>query len=791
MADIEIEIDGKTLTAQPNQMVIQVADEAGIYIPRFCYHKHLSIAANCRMCLVEVEKAPKAMPACATPCTPGMKVFTKSEKTIAAQRAVMEFLLINHPLDCPVCDQGGECELQDLSMGYGNASSNYNECKRSIPIQDFGPLIASEMTRCIDCSRCVRFGSEIAGMRELGMMNRGEHTEVTTFVKEAIVSEVSGNVIDLCPVGALTNKPYRFTARAWELKQAPSVAPHDCLGSNINVHTRNGEAMRVVARENNAVNETWISDRDRYSYTGVYHDDRLKEPMAKIDGQWQVVGWEEAFELASGGLHALIAKHGADQLGALASPNATVEELYLFQRIVRGLGSNHLDHRLRETDTSDQASFGAYPGAEMTLSDLEQADAVLLIGSNLRKEQPIAALRLRKAVNKGAKVAVINPMDYHFNFKVDAKAIVAPQHIGQILAALMNNLSSSSSLSLSSSSRGLTFWDEQIQQIAEQLRGKQNVCIILGNLALHQQDAANLRFLAARIAETTGAKLNIMTDGANTAGAWLTGVIPHRVAGGLALNEHGLSANDMLQHPRKGYMLLNVEPEFDTANAALAVKAMQQAEVVIAFSMFRNESLMQHADIILPIAPFTETSGTFINAQGDWQSFNGVATSLGESRPAWKVLRVLANFLNLTGFDYESSEEIRHEVRAIVEKMAPIAADFKQPSSFTLTAQTGLTRIGDLPIYALDSLLRRAEPLQTAQTLMEGDVSLLRLHTETAKKLGITDGSTVKVKQAVGEAHLSVQLDNDVALDAVWVAGGIAATNGLGNLFGAVEIERT
>lgn len=780
MADIEIEIDGKTLKALPNQMIIQVADEAGIYIPRFCYHKHLSIAANCRMCLVEVEKAPKALPACATPCTPGMKVFTKSEKTIAAQRAVMEFLLINHPLDCPVCDQGGECELQDLSMGYGNSHSHYDECKRSIPIQDFGPLIASEMTRCIDCSRCVRFGSEIAGMRELGMMNRGEHTEVTTFVKEAITSEVSGNIIDLCPVGALTNKPYRFTARTWELNQAPSIAPHDCLGSNLNIHTRYGQVMRVVARENNKINETWISDRDRYSYTGLYHDDRLKEPMAKINGEWQVVGWEEAFELAAQGLHALIAKHGADQLGALASPNATVEELYLFQRIARGLGTQHIDHRLRETDTSDQANMGAFPGCAMTLAELEQADAVLLIGSNLQKEQPIAALRLRKAISKGAKVAVINPMDYRFNFAVNAKAIVAPHQMSHVLTTLLDSLLSSSSSSAEA--------DQQIQQMAEQLRGKQNVCIILGNLARHHQEAANLRFLASRLAEATGGRLNIMTDGANAAGAWLAGVVPHRLAGGIPLNEAGLSAADMLQHPRKGYMLLNVEPEFDTANAAMAVKAMQQAELVVAFSMYRNDSLKDHADIILPITPFTETSGTYVNAQGNWQSFNGVANSVGESRPAWKVLRVLANFLQLQGFDYESAEEVRHEMKEIAEKMSSISMLLKKPADASV--KQGLSRIGELPIYALDSLLRRAEPLQIAQGLMEGEVAVLRIHAETAKKLGLEDGGRASVKQASGQAVLPVMFDHRVAQDAVWIAGGIHATSSLGELFGTVDVER-
>lgn len=361
MADLEIEIDGKKLTAKPNQTVIQVADEAGIYIPRFCYHKHLTIPANCRMCLVEVEKMPKAVPACATPCTPGMKVFTKSQKTILAQRAVMEFLLINHPLDCPICDQGGECELQDLSMGYGSSHSDYNECKHSVADENLGPLIATEMTRCIKCTRCVRFGDEIAGMRELGVVGRGEDTDISTYIQEVIRSEVSGNIIDLCPVGALTSKPYRFTARPWELDQWSSVSPHDCVGGNLNVHTRYGKVMRVVSRENTAINQTWISDRDRYSYTGLYHEDRLEEPMMFEDGKWQVASWEQALEAVASGLREAIEQHGADKLGALASPNSTLEEFYLLQKIVRALGSPNIDHRLRETDTQDQEAMGLFP----------------------------------------------------------------------------------------------------------------------------------------------------------------------------------------------------------------------------------------------------------------------------------------------------------------------------------------------------------------------------------------------------------------------------------------------
>ncbi len=446
MADIEIEIDGRKLTAKPHQTVIQVADEAGIYIPRFCYHKELSIVANCRMCLVEVEKSPKALPACATPVMPGMKVFTRSAKTIEAQRAVMQFLLINHPLDCPICDQGGECELQDLSMGYGSGHSHYTECKRSLPDLDLGPLIATEMTRCIYCTRCVRFGDEIAGMPEIGGTYRGENTEIGTFVKQAIQSEVSGNIIDLCPVGALTSKPYRFTARPWELEQAPSVSPHDCLGTNIYVHTRYGKVMRVISKENKNINDMWLADRDRFSYTALYHPERLAEPMARIDGEWRAVDWQQAFELATQSLRETIAEYGADKLGVLATPHATVEEFYLLQKIARGLGTPHIDHRLREMDTSDQEQMPLFPGLSLSLPELEMQECIILIGSNIQKEQPLAALRLRKAAMKGAKIIVINPVDYPFNFKVAQKKIIAPHLLPEALREFLHHQSKSMSI---------------------------------------------------------------------------------------------------------------------------------------------------------------------------------------------------------------------------------------------------------------------------------------------------------------------------------------------------------
>lgn len=773
MADIEIEIDGRKLTAQPGQMLIQVADDAGIYIPRFCYHKNLSIAANCRMCLVEVEKSPKPLPACATPVMPGMKAFTKSEKTIAAQRAVMEFLLINHPLDCPICDQGGECELQDLSMGYGSGHSEYDESKRAVADQDLGPLISTEMTRCIYCTRCVRFGDEIAGMRELGVTFRGEHSEVSTYVQHAIKSEVSGNIIDLCPVGALTAKPFRFTARAWELDQAPSISPHDCLGTNINVHTRYGKVMRVVTRDNPEINDTWIADRDRYSYTGLYHHDRIEKPMVRVDGKWRSVEWQHALEVAASGIHAVVAAAGADQLGALASPNSTTEEFYLLQKLMRALGSPHIDYRLRETDMRDQDALGTFPGLGLSLPELEQCDAIVLVGSNLQKEQPIAALRVRKAVRKGAAVIAINPVDYGFNFILRAKQICAPQHL---LAAVKDVVKALQQEQTSAEGKAL----------AEQLQGKQKVAVIVGALAMHHAQAAELRYYAAQIAELTKGTITLMTDGGNAAGAWLAGAIPHRAADGSKTN--GLNAAAMLAKPREGYVLLNVEPELDCANAQAAVAAMREAKFVVALSVYKNPVLEEHANVILPVGPFVETAGTFVNCAGHWQSFTGMGKTHGQSRPAWKVLRALGNFLNVEGFNYESADEVRDEVHQIAAARTPVVMRLQPVTETTIKME--LSRIGEIPIYSGDAIVRRAEPLQKTQTIMEGDVDEARVHPDTAAKYQLHNGYHVMLLQGGASVRMTLKIDARIAKDAVWVAGGRAASSALGGLFDNIEIQK-
>lgn len=784
MSDIEIEIDGKPLKAKPNSMVIQVADEAGIYIPRFCYHKHLSVAANCRMCLVEVEKSPKALPACATPVMPGMKVFTRSPKALAAQKAVMEFLLINHPLDCPICDQGGECELQDLSMGYGSPDSYYTQGKRSIKDKDIGPLISTDMTRCIQCTRCVRFGDEVAGLRELGATGRGEHMEIGTYVQHAIHSEVSGNIIDLCPVGALTSKPFRFTARAWELDQYPSVAPHDCVGSNINVHTRYGKVMRVVPRENVLINETWISDRDRYSYEGLYHADRLAKPMIRVNNKWQETDWENALEFAAKGLQQVIAMHSADAVGALVSPSSTLEEFYLLQKLMRQLGTHHIDHRLRQVDFSDQDTMPIFPGLNATLADLEKADRIFLVGSNIQKEQPSAALRIRKAVRNSAEVMAVNMLDYRFHFNLAAKNIVAPHFFIQALAGIAKALAPER-VELADIQA-----TDQDRIIAEKLSSGQKTWILLGASALNHPEAAMIRALAKIITEQTGGNLGILTEGGNAAGAWLAGAIPHRSVAGVPLRHAGLDAQAMLNDARKSYFLLNVEPDLDCANPVAACNALKQAEFVISLSLFKNPVLEQHAHVILPIAPFTETAGTFVNVCGEWQPFRGIASPFDESRPAWKVLRVLGNFLHLEGFDFESAEGVLQELKLLTGELASHLTSQNATSFSFKKREEKFSRIGEIPIYASDSLVRRAKALQATQSIIEGEVAAVRIHPQTAEKLGIKKTEMVSVAQQDNKIKLPVIFDKRVPADSVFIAGGILATNGLSELFGGVEINK-
>jgi NADH-quinone oxidoreductase subunit G len=694
---IKITVDGKELEASPGQMLIEVTDAAGVYIPRFCYHPKLSVAANCRMCLVQVENAPKPLPACATPVSPDMKVQTHNEYAIEAQKATMEFLLINHPLDCPICDQGGECELQDIAVGYGRDVSRYSEGKRVVIDKNIGPLVSTDMTRCIHCTRCVRFGQEIAGIQELGAMGRGDRMEIGTFVESTVDHELSGNIIDLCPVGALNNKPYRMSARAWEMEQRATVAPHDCLGSNIYAHVLRGRLKRVVPRDNESVNEAWLSDRDRFSYQGIYSDDRLNTPMVRVDGKLRDASWEEALDKAAAGLKQISVNDGGDALGAWISPSVTVEEAYLGGRLMRHLGSGNIDHRLRRRDFRGQESEALSPGLSTTIAGVELLNGLLVVGSNLRQEVPMLAHRVRKAALNGAAVSFINAADYEYLFPV-ANAVV---DVAADFVAALNAVADAAE------GKG---GNETDKSIADSLK-QQDAGIILGLMALRHPAFAELQVAAQRLAGITGASLGQITEGANSAGVAYAGGLPHRGPAGTAVSAAGQDFGQMLASPRKGLVLFGVEPEFDCADAVGATNALAEAEFIVELSPWLTASAREHADVVLPVGTFAETSGTFVNVEGSWQSFTGVAAPVGESRPAWKVLRVLGNMLDVPGCHYDSSEEIRDELHAMESvEPQPASAELEAPTEFGVTAADL-----NVPIYAVDGLVRRAEALQQTQ----------------------------------------------------------------------------
>lgn len=804
---IEIEIDGKTLPAKPGAMIIQVADEAGIYIPRFCYHKKLSIAANCRMCLVEVEKAPKTLPACATPVAPGMKVFTQSEKTLESQKSVMEFLLINHPLDCPICDQGGECELQDLSLGFGRGVSRLNVGKRSVKDKNLGPLVSSEMTRCIHCTRCVRFGDEVAGMRELGGTGRGDETEIGTYVQHAMQSELSGNVIDVCPVGALTSKPYRFSARAWEMTQHEAIAPHDCLGSNIYLHTRGEEysaarhVMRVVPRENEAINETWLSDRDRYSYEAIHSENRLLKPLIKRNSVWQEASWSEALDAVLERLQSIAPKIGPAQIGAIMSPSASLEEAYLLQKLLRAIGSPHIDHRIRQTDFSGAEDLPLYPQLGMPIAELENVDAVVLIGSDIRREQPLANARLRKAIKKGAAAFCINPIDYELNFSVAGKWIVAEQEMVIELAKILQAVCQKTQQII----------PEAIQRIlktvkpgaaeiamAEKLLAAQNGVVLLGAYGINQTHATIIRGLAAHLASLTQAKLGFLTEGANSAGACLAGVLPHRGPAGENIAAPGLNAKTMFTEKLAAYILYAVEPELDCAFADAAVQALKTANTVVAFSAFRSAALEQYADILLPITTFAEMSGTYVNVEGHWQSMHAAMPPLGEARPGWEVLQVLGNLWGLPGFVYPASFAVREELKMQIDSIeqpnfgpdAFMENDDWMADLVDMLAEKpeqNLHRLAEWPMYRVDGLVRRASALQAS---IREDMLAIRIHSALAQRLHLTDGELAVAEQGNSRLELPIIIDDAIPDCAVYIAAGLEGTAGFGESFGAIRLAK-
>jgi len=703
---VNVEVDGKACQGKKGQMIIHVTDaQQDAYVPRFCYHDKLPIAANCRMCLVEVEKAPKPLPACATPITEGMKIFTKSPKAIGAQKATMEFLLINHPLDCPICDQGGECELQDLAMGFGRDISRFNERKRVVKDKDLGPLVSTDMTRCIHCTRCVRFTSEIAGFQELGTTGRGEDMEIGTYIERAVEHELSGNIIDLCPVGALNSKPFRYRARGWEMTQAALVSPHDGVGTNIFGHVLRGKLMRVVPRPNENINETWIADRDRYSYEGVYSADRLGAPMVREAGEWKQVTWEVALETAAKGL-----KAAGAELATLASSSATVEELYLLSRLTRSLGSANIDHRLRQQDFRDQDADPAAPGlGGLAIADIDQLDALLVVGSNLRREAPVLAHRVRKAARSGAKVAFLNPARYDYLFPVAGYLESSPaKQVGDLAAVLAAVLEGATAPKHLASLVSAAQVNTAHRTIAAALKAGSKRAVWLGALALRHPAYADLRALAAGIAAATGATLGTLAEGGNAAGAYLAGAVPHRDAAGLKPAAAGKSARDMLATPHKAYLLFGGAEPWADGLGADAVRTLGAAPFVVAVTPYADDTLKSVAHVLLPISTFVETSGTYVNLEGLWQSFAGAAKPLGDARPGWKVLRVLGNLAGIAQFDYQSSQEVREELRL---RCGDIAATSYQGSHEAKSGGQD-ARVIDVPMYAVDAVLRRAPSLQ-------------------------------------------------------------------------------
>jgi NADH-quinone oxidoreductase subunit G len=711
---VNVEIDGRPVKARKGAMIIQVTDAEGVYVPRFCYHEKLPIAANCRMCLVEVEKAPKPLPACATPVTEGMKIFTKSPAAIGAQKATMEFLLINHPLDCPICDQGGECELQDLAVGFGRDVSRFTERKRVVKDKNIGPLVSTDMTRCIHCTRCVRFGQDVAGIQELGTTGRGEYMEIGTYVERSVDHELSGNIIDLCPVGALNSKPFRYQGRGWEMTQRPLVSPHDGFGTNLYAHVRRGRLMRVVPRPNELLNETWIADRDRFSYEALYSPDRLERPMFRVGGQWKTVDWEQALEAAAAALRA----HGPT-VATLVCPSATVEEQYLAARLTRALGSGNVDHRLHQVDFRDAASDPLRPDLGMQIAAVDQLDGLLVVGAHLRHEIPMLAHRVRKAARRGARVAFLNPAVFEHLFPVAATLVAPPDRmlsaLSGVLAAALAGAAAPAGVAACVAAATI---DNEHRALAAALHSGSRCAIWLGALAQRHPAWADLRALAAALAEVTGASLGVLAEGGNAAGAWLAGCIPHREAGGRPAAVAGRHARDMLENGAPAWLLVGgIEPWVDALPQG-ASATLQRAAHVVAITPYADEATRAHASVLLPCGTFAESSGTFVNLAGDWQSFAGAARLPGEARPAWKILRVLGNLVGAAGFEYDSSEQVLAELRARVGDAAVAPLRTAHLAGGDVAGAT----IPGFCIYRNDALVRRAPALQATRAGREPPV---------------------------------------------------------------------
>ncbi len=788
---VELEIDGRKVEVPEGSMVMDATHKLDIYVPHFCYHPKLSIAANCRMCLVEVEKAPKPLPACATPVAQGMIVRTHSEKAVQAQKGVMELLLINHPLDCPICDQGGECQLQDLAVGYGASSSRYHEEKRVVFHKNAGPLVAmEEMTRCIHCTRCVRFGQEVAGIMELGMVSRGEHSEITTFLEGSIDSELSGNMIDICPVGALTSKPFRFAARTWELTRRSSISPHDSLGSNLVMQVKNNRVMRVVPQENEAINECWLSDRDRFSYEGLNSPERLTQPMIRDGGQWRETDWPTALGYVAQGLKRVIEVDGPQALGALATADSTVEELFLLSKLVRALGSESVDFRLRQSDFSGDTRDTNIPWLGVPIADIRHLQSALVVGSFLRKDHPLLTAKLRRAARSGAKVSVLHAADDDALMPLHARIILPPSLWLRGLAEVAVAVAAEQGVEPPAALAGVQA-GETAKRVALSLLAGVRKAVLLGNAAAQHPQATQLEALGRWIANRTGASFGYTVEAANTVGAHLIGAKP---------GQGGLNAAQMLSNPPSAMILLNLEPELDTQNPAVALAALQTSAFVVALSAYRAGAA-NNAQVLLPIAPYSETAGSLINCEGVLQSFSPVVGPAGQSRPAWKVLRVLADQLGLAGFAYDTVESVRDaalhgvNIQATLEQQQATQPDMQwladldiAPDHNAAAAPNTFERLSEVPIYSTDAIVRRAPSLQqTRDARLAGQIAL---PPDAWERLGLKPGDLVQVQQGAQSAALLARRDAALASGVVRIAAAHPATAGLGPMFGMVSVHK-
>jgi len=784
---VQLFINDQEVTAPKGAMLIEITDQHDVDVPRFCYHKKLSVAANCRMCMVEVENAPKPLPACATPVAEGMKVYTKSSVALDAQKGTMEFLLINHPLDCPVCDQGGECELQDIAMGYGKGISRYVERKRVVADKDLGPLVSTDMTRCIHCTRCVRFGDEIAGVREMGATGRGEFMEIGTYVELSLSSELSGNVIDICPVGALNAKPSRMTARSWEMLQNASIAPHDGVGSNIYLHQLRNEVKRVVPRENEGVNETWIADRDRFSYEGLHASDRATQPMLNDGKNWTSSDWDTCLDH----LATKLGQYNAEQIGVLAAPHSSLEELYLLQSTFRRLGVHNIDHRTRQLDFSDQAAMPLFPYLGQSIQELENNEAILLVGSDIRLEQPMLAHRIRKAA---CKVMAINAQEFDFHFAEQACWNLAPQQWVTALAEIAKCADTSSLPKDLIEIIQSVETSSQAQQIFDTLKNSQQASLLLGALVEAHPYASVIRALSNFIAQACDIRFGMIAQSGNSAGAWLAGVVPHRLPAGKTSNTVGMDVEQMIAKPRQVYVLFNLEPEFDFSNMPAVTEAMEEADFVVIFTPYFSDDMREYADVILPIATFAEADGTYVNAEGRWQSIRKAVSAPQDVRSGWRILRVLANKLGFEEIQYQTSEEIRDELKALCGDITSFDSALTNYDSLSLNnindkdEQDKLYRISSMPIYAVDNIVRRADSLQATVHAQQPYVSM---STQQAVELGIDKDTEklVRVVQGQNITSMPFYINDKLPMQCVWIEKSIFELDELGDAISPIELQ--